>query len=175
MKNILPIALYDRMQAGDVINLIDVRTPSEYSEIHIVGARLYPITQFNPEAFLQELRETGHAGKTVFAVCRGGPRSQKVCEMLQSAGHTDVVNVEGGTDAWVRAGLPVVRGKAAISLERQTQLTIGIMILIGMFLGLSLSAWFYLIPFVIGVGLMHAGLSGYCMFTQWLSTMPWNR
>ena len=174
MKSISVIALYDRMQAGEVVNLIDVRSPSEYSEIRIVGARLHPVTRFNAEAFLQELKAMGHSGKTVFVVCRGGVRSQKVCEMLQSADYAEVVNVEGGTDAWVNAGLPVVRGKTAMSLERQTQIALGVILLVAMTLGFALSAWFELIPFFLGCGLIFAGFSGNCMLTRVLSKMAWN-
>ncbi len=43
----------------------------------------------------------------------------QVAEPLLAAGHSQVVNVEGGTLGWDEAGLPVVRGKETMSLERQ--------------------------------------------------------
>ena len=69
--------------------------------------------------------------------------------MFQSAGYVDVVNVEGGTRAWVEAGLPV-RGKKAISLERQVRIAAGSLVLIGVGLGFSHPVLFGLAGFVGG-------------------------
>ena len=58
----------------------------------------------------------------VYLICQGGGRGQKACEQLCAAGFTNVFNVEGGTAACVAAGLPVVRGKKSVSLERQVRM-----------------------------------------------------
>jgi hypothetical protein len=56
---------------------------------------------------------------------------------VTQGGLTNVVNIEGGTIACVEAGLPVVRGKAAISLERQVRIAAGSLVLLGAVLGLA--------------------------------------
>ena len=57
------------------------------------------------------------------------------CHQFLKAGFTNVLNVEGGTLACVEAGLPVVRGKKAISLERQVHIVAGSLVLLGIVLG----------------------------------------
>ena len=51
------------------------------------------------------------ANEPYYVICRSGSRGQQACEKFLKAGFSNVVNIEGGTEAWVAAGLPVVRGK----------------------------------------------------------------
>ena len=64
-------------------------------------------------------------------ICRSGSRGKQACEKLLSAGYANVVNVEGGTQAWDQAGLPVVRGQQAMSLERQVRIAAGTLVVLG--------------------------------------------
>jgi rhodanese-related sulfurtransferase len=50
-------------------------------------------------------------------ICRSGSRGRQACEKFLAAGFTNIISVKGGTLACVKNGLPVVRGKKAISLE----------------------------------------------------------
>ena len=54
-----------------------------------------------------------------------------VCEKFVREGYQNVINVEGGTDAWAQSQLPVARGKKAISLERQVRIAAGSLVLLG--------------------------------------------
>lgn len=83
--------------------VVDVRMPDEYEEAHVPGARLVPL----PE--LPERRDEVPADTTVYVICRSGARSMKACELLVADGR-DVVNVAGGTLAWIEAGHPVATG-----------------------------------------------------------------
>ncbi|MFA6015187.1 MAG: rhodanese-like domain-containing protein [Gallionellaceae bacterium] len=85
--------------------LLDVREPGEYAEIHAKNATLIPLGQL--QSRLNELAQ--YKNKPVAVICRSGRRSARGMEILQSAGFTQVSNVEGGTSAWANAGLPVVR------------------------------------------------------------------
>jgi hypothetical protein len=67
----------------------------------------------------------------IYVTCRSGSRGRQACEKFLAAGFANVVNVEGGTLAWAEAGLPVVRGKKAISLERQVRIAAGSLMLVG--------------------------------------------
>ena len=110
----------------------------------------------------------------VYLICRSGSRGKQACEKLLSAGYENVVNVEGGTLAWEKAGLPVRRGKKVISLERQVRIAAGSLVLLGSLLGL-LSPWFFALPAFVGAGLVFSGVTDTCGMGLLLAKMPWNR
>jgi len=85
--------------------LLDVREPSEYAAVHAVNAKLLPLGQV--ESRLQELE--AFKDQPVAVICRSGRRSAQAVAMLQEAGFTQVVNVQGGTSAWEQAGLEVIK------------------------------------------------------------------
>ncbi len=105
----------------------------------------------------------GAAGAPLYLICRSGTRSEKACAKLIAAGYTNVVSVAGGTLAWEQAGLPVKRGTfQVLPLDRQVQLTAGLMALGGFLVG-----WFrdpngFLLSGFVGGGLVFAGLTGFC-------------
>jgi len=81
--------------------LVDVREPWEYEQQRIPGAVLIPMAQV--PARLAEFP----ADRDVYVHCKMGARSARVVEYLRSKGLERTVNVAGGLDAWVEAGLPV--------------------------------------------------------------------
>jgi len=84
--------------------------------------------------------------------------------------------LEGGTTAWIQAGLPVVASvKTRWSLERQVRLGAGLLVLTGVILTLTLSPlWAFLTAFV-GLGVSFAGITDICAMGIILGKMPWNR
>jgi rhodanese-related sulfurtransferase len=84
--------------------------------------------------------------------------------------------LDGGLDAWTKAGLPIETNPAApMELNRQVQITAGLLILTGVVLGFLVSPlWIGLSGFV-GAGLTFAGLSGTCAMARLLMLAPWNR
>jgi hypothetical protein len=136
-------------------------------------ARNVPLDRIDG-ASLSELRKIA-AERPLYVICRSGNRAQKACEKIVGEGGLNCVNVEGGTQAWESAALPVVRGKKAISLERQVRIAAGSMALLG-----ALLAWFVHPAFVwlsafIGGGLVFAGVTDTCGMGMLLARMPWNR
>jgi rhodanese-related sulfurtransferase len=97
------------------------------------------------------------------------------CARLQAAGQANVVNVEGGTLAWAEAGLPVVRGPKAISLERQVRIAAGSLVLLGAVLGWFVHPAFVGLSAFIGAGLVFAGVTDTCGMALLLARMPWNQ
>jgi len=89
--------------------LLDVRTPGEFVQGHAPGATLIPLDQL--EQRLAELR--GVKDKPVALICRSGIRSAQAQSILEKAGFSKVVNIEGGMISWAKAGLPVETGAAA--------------------------------------------------------------
>ena len=149
--------------------LIDVRMPTEYREIHAEGAMLAPLDALDPKALAQALP------RPIYLICRSGQRATKAAEQFVSAGISDVVVVEGGTAAWEKAGLPVVRGKKAVSLERQVRIAAGTLVLTGVGLGWGVHPYFFGLSAFIGAGLVFAGVTDWCGMGMLISKMPWNR
>ncbi len=173
VSRISPKQLYDLHQSGQPVELIDVRTPAEYRSLHATIARVVPLDELNPKKFMDKRRGAKH--DPLYVICRSGTRSEKACERFLSAGYTDVVSVSGGTLAWENAGLPVVRGRKMLPLDRQVQITAGTMALFGFTLGeLVNTNWFLLAGFV-GCGLVFAGVTGFCPLGWVIAKMPWNQ
>ena len=82
--------------------------------------------------------------------------------------------MEGGTQAWDSAGLPVVRGKNTISLERQVRIAAGLLVLLGSLLSWLANPAFIALPSFVGAGLIYAGVSNTCGMGLLLARMPWN-
>lgn len=163
-----PAAVATLRAQGRKVELIDVRTPAEFGELHAEGARNVPLDGLDPAA----LRRDPDA--LLVVLCRSGSRGRKACEALGQAGWQGVVNVEGGTVAWEAAGLPVVRGKKAMSLERQVRIAAGGLVLLGVGLGF-VSPWFLGLAAFVGAGLVFAGVTDTCGMGMLLARMPWNR
>jgi len=171
-SSISPAALAELCRQARAIELIDVRTPVEYREVHVAMARNIPLAQLD-ESALRHNRQ-GVASEPLYVICRSGSRGQQACEKLLKAGISNVINVEGGTMAWVEAGLPVVRGKKSISLERQVRIAAGSLVLLGAVLGWLVNPAFIGLSAFVGAGLIFAGLTDTCGMGLILSRMPWN-
>jgi hypothetical protein len=77
--------------------------------------------------------------------------------------------------ACVQAGLPLVRGKKAISLERQVRITAGTLVLLGTVLGWLVHPAFIGLSAFVGGGLVFAGITDTCGMGMILAVMPWNQ
>jgi rhodanese-related sulfurtransferase len=170
---IKPQKLAELCKEGKKIDLIDVRTPIEYREVHMQIARNVPLDQLDPAALMQA--RNGLANDPLYLICRSGSRGNQACEKFLKAGFTNIINVEGGTMACVEAGLPVVRGKKAISLERQVRIAAGAFVLLGAVLGWFVHPAFIGLSAFIGAGLMFAGITDTCGMGMILARMPWNQ
>jgi len=159
-------------QSNKNVELIDVRTPIEFREVHVEFARNVPLDQLDPAAIMNA--RNGTTSEPLYIVCRSGSRGRQACEKFVNAGYDNVVNVDGGTLACIDAGLPVVRGKKAMSLERQVRIAAGSLVLIGVVSGLFYTPMLGLAGFV-GAGLVFAGISDTCGMGMILARMPWNQ
>jgi len=161
-------------QQGRSVDLIDVRTPAEFQAIHAEPARLVPLDQLDPKRLLAE--RNGRGEEPIYFICRSGARAARACEKMLAAGCGNVFNVQGGTQAWEQAGLPVVRGaRKVIPLERQVRIAAGLLVLIGVTLGWLIHPGFYALAAMVGAGLVFAGVTDCCGMAMLLAKMPWNR
>ena len=173
VATISPGSFADLRRRGEGVTLIDVRTPAEYDEVHVEGARNIPLDRLDPRAIATE-----HAGKTgpLYFVCKSGGRSQKACEQMIAAGIHDVVSVEGGTAACETAGIGVARsGRKVMSLERQVRICAGGLVVLGAVLGQFVNPAWHALSAFIGAGLVFAGVTDTCGMAMMLAKMPWNQ
>jgi rhodanese-related sulfurtransferase len=173
IPTITPRQLEELRAAGKSVELIDVRTPVEYREVHAELARNLPLDRLDPVALMQS--RGCPPEEPLYVICRSGSRGQKACEKILAAGYPNVVNVEGGTLAWVECGLPVVRGKKAMSLERQVRIAAGSLVLLGVLLGWLVHPAFSGLSAFVGAGLVFAGVTDTCGMGMLLARMPWNQ
>ena len=83
------------------VQFIDVRSESEYQSGHAEKAVNVPLDELEKE--IAKLDKE----KPIYVICQTGRRSQKGAEILEKAGFKEIYNVQGGTGAWIDAGLPV--------------------------------------------------------------------
>lgn len=170
IESISPSQLFELNKSGKVAELIDVRTPAEYQEVHVTFARNVPLDRLDPTSLTSAAKDA-----PLYVICRTGGRGKQACEKLSAAGFGQVINVEGGTQAWDAAGLPVVRGKKVMSLERQVRIAAGSLVLLGVILGFGVSQYFFGLSAFIGAGLVFAGITDTCGMGMMLARMPWNQ
>src|SRR5262249_62032196 len=94
VPTISPRQFADLCKSGQ-IELIDVRTPVEFRELHATHARNVPLDRLDPARVMQA--RNGSKDEPLYVICRSGSRGRQACEKFLAAGFTNVVNVEGGT------------------------------------------------------------------------------
>lgn len=148
--------------------LVDVRSASEFAAGHIPGAMNIPMEQI--EGRLDDLRPN----TPLVLICQAGKRARMTAGLLEPCQRQMSV-LEGGTSAWIQAGLPVVTSvNTRWSLERQVRLGAGLLVLAGVVLAFTANVnWLFLSAFV-GAGLTFAGLTDICLMGEFLAKMPWN-
>lgn len=148
--------------------LIDIREPGEHARARIAGARNLPLSAL-PASIAAD------APALVFH-CKSGARTTAHAARLAAAAGCPAYLLDGGIDAWQRAGLPVaVDRRQPIEIMRQVQIAAGTLILIGMVLGVAVAPAFLGLAAFVGAGLLMAGVTGWCGMARLLAMMPWNR
>ncbi len=98
---IQPAELYALMQKGDAPIIVDVRLPNEWMGLRIGTVVNLPLTQ------LHELASKLDPNQPAVAVCNSAYRSSMAVGILQRKGFKNVSSLAGGSEAWIKAGLPV--------------------------------------------------------------------
>ena len=158
------------LAAGGATSVIDVRTGVEYEGEHIPGSRLMPLDQLKGR--LDEVRATPAPR---LLLCRTGSRAEMARKMLLELNVGGLTVVEGGIEAYVRAGGETEIGRAVMSLERQVRTSAGALVVLGTLLGALVHPLFLLIPGFVGAGLVFAGVTDWCGMGLVLAKAPWNR
>ena len=179
MRNMIPMinpkALHQAMGQGDAISLLDVRSAAEYADGHATGAVNLPLDQINPGAVSERLGAESGNRRPLYLICTSGLRAEQAAHKLRSQGLKNVTLVDGGTEAWKSHQLPVKRSATLPSLERQTQIALGVIILAILAKGSLLHPLFFALAGLLGIGLIVAGVTARCGLNMILARMPWNR
>lgn len=172
----MPLATLSPTEARRLLDqgalLVDIREADEHARENIPGARLAPLSR------LDQTDLAFSEGQRVLFHCRSGARTQGNAARLsaKAGGACEAFILEGGLDAWKKAGLPVtVDRRQPLELQRQVQIGAGSMAFLGTMLGLFVSPWFFIIPAFVGAGLTVAGITGFCGLARILKRAPWNR
>ncbi len=96
MKTITAEELKARIDAGENLNIVDVREPHEHEEFNI-GGTLYPLGRILSMDVdeLENLKD-----QEVIFYCRSGNRSGQACMFAETMGFTNVINLTGGMLNW---------------------------------------------------------------------------
>lgn len=170
MSPISPQRAAELMRQGAV--LVDIRERDEHLREKISGARHHAVSVLDRD-------HPARAGDEVLIFhCKSGARTRQNAECIAS-GMPDSVEsyiLDGGIDAWRKAGLPVaIDRRQPIPTMRQVQIVAGSLVLLGVALGATVAAAFYAVSGFVGAGLVFAGVSGFCGMERILALMPWNR
>ncbi len=168
LRSITPQEAQRLIDAGAV--LVDIREPDEHARERIAQARSKPVSSL-PQAGC----DVGTASQVIFH-CRSGARTATNADRLSQSVPCEAFLLEGGLDAWKKAGLPVIADRSQpLELMRQVQLAAGSAVVLGVALGATVSPWFYALSAFVGAGLIFAGATGFCGLATLLRYMPWNR
>jgi len=104
-RNVTPEDAYSMVNKGEDLYLLDVRTPGEFQQARLEGARLIPIDQLVSR--ITELPK----GQPILVYCAVGSRSAQVVNYLARQGYPEVYNLYGGIYSWAEKGYPIVQGR----------------------------------------------------------------
>ncbi|MEK7949587.1 rhodanese-like domain-containing protein [Luteolibacter soli] len=174
MSQIAPTDLKRLLDQDSSLTVIDVRTPLEFGEVHVPEARNVPLDALAPKRRIENGELSSQ--EPIYILCHSGARAQKAADQFQAAGYENAVVVEGGTQAWVQANLPVTRGQTkVISLERQVRIAAGALVLTGVLLGWFVHRGFFGLSGFVGAGLIFAGITDWCGMGLLIAKAPWNQ
>lgn len=151
------------IQEHQIPDIVDVRTPDEFARESIPGSRNIPLSRLH-HAITQVPGDN-----SIILNCRTGRRAMEAYQILSQQGFNNLHILNGGLEAWKKAGRPIATQGHRFSIMQQVQMVAGSLILLG---SLYKALWF-LAP-VVGLGLLTAGLTNTCMMASLLSKMPWN-
>ena len=161
---------------GKNISLLDVRTVPEYRAGHVAGAIHVPVDEFSADTIKADEQLAGiDHDEPLYLTCQTGPRAQEVAEQMFDAGFRNLILVEGGMQAWENARLPMQRIGKAISLERQVQIALGMLLALKVFFGFTIHEVFFAAIAFVAVGLVVAGTTNWCGLKRLIARLPWNQ
>ena len=144
---VTPLKAQGLLGAG--ARLVDIRSPHEFTAGHAAGAENRPLGS----------GDEFHQSETIIFLCRTGKRAEMNEVELSALCSTTAYRIEGGLEAWRDAGLPISsEAESIVRLEGQAMVIAGSLILVALLLGWTRSAWFLMLPALLALDMIRAGL-----------------
>jgi rhodanese-related sulfurtransferase len=168
---------FGAQHAKQSLHIIDVRTPAEFSTLHVQGAINAPLNEWQTNDLIEELKQRGFQhGDTLYLLCQAGTRAKLAAEKIANDSDLNVIVVEGGTNACINNNIRTnTLGGSTLSLERQVRIAAGSLVLIGTIIGLVINPLGFGLAGFVGAGLIFAGITDTCAMGMLLARMPWNQ
>jgi rhodanese-related sulfurtransferase len=168
IQNITAKELVARLEAGEKMRLVDVRTQMEFNRGHIPEAVNLPLGTFNssiPEISAEE---------TVVMMCQHGMRSKAACKQVEGT-YSNLFNLVGGYPAWKATQKPApTQQTLSRRIDRQAHFFAGTLITLAFLLShFAAPNWMFLAALP-AFGLLLDALTGFCPVTVILKNAPWN-
>lgn len=158
------------LQQNPQVKILDVRTAFEFGQKYIDPSLNIPIDMLSAK-----ISELSKSAQSYILVCQSGNRAAMAADMLMQSGINDVKVMQGGIANWQKQKLPIVKGQAGMSLERQVRVIAGSLILSGIILSWLVHWSFIFIPTFVSCGLIFAGLTDSCLMGVLLMKLPYNK
>jgi rhodanese-related sulfurtransferase len=139
------------------------------------GSVSIPLDELDPGELKASFGAAAGASNPLYLICASGKRAEQGAKKLRGGGVENLVVVAGGTSAWAEQGLPLQRTSRLLSLEHQTQIALGVLLLLMLIKGALIHPLFFGLVGLLAIGLLGAGVAGRCGLTAVLARMPWNR
>ena len=167
---ITPSIASELVEKDPQIKLLDVRSVSEFNQVHIKDAINIPI-----DALSAKINELSQSKQSYILLCRTGNRSAMAADMLMQSGIYGVKVMQGGITRWQKERLPVIKGEVTISLERQVRIIAGSLVLFGIVMFWFVSWLFIFLSIFVSCGLVFAGITDNCLMGTLLMKLPYNK
>jgi rhodanese-related sulfurtransferase len=114
MKTIHPLDLAAKIEANETIEILDLRTRSQFQKRHIRGAHVLPFDEFNVASLL-ECRELP-VTEPLYLISQKSGYARLVSDAMEDCGLRNLFIVDGGMENWEQNGLPVTRHDFGVCL-----------------------------------------------------------
>jgi rhodanese-related sulfurtransferase len=103
---IYPADVAQKIEDGEDIVLLDVRTAEEYAEVHLEGALLLPVQELSAQTLTDIGLGENMKDKEIIIYCRSGARSKTAYDIMTSLGYTNIKSSAGGMVHWEEDNYP---------------------------------------------------------------------
>jgi rhodanese-related sulfurtransferase len=160
----------DQKNFFDEYVIVDVRSAAEAKREHIVGSINIPLDEISEEK-LQPYQD-----KKIIFHCQLGSRTKQAADKLASLPGREKYCLNEGISQWKRCNLETKLDKSApIEIIRQVQIIAGSLVTLGVILSYLVSPNFVLLSLFVGLGLIFAGVTGFCGMARLLALLPYNK
>lgn len=175
-----PEFVYEKMQIGLPVHLIDVRSVNEFNKEHVKGAKLFSMDQLSASKLQSELGQGAGTDEPLYLMCTAGFRAEQAAKQLLTEGMDHLFVVNGGINAWNELDLPTKNSREKtwsvnLSPQAQAQMFMGMMILLFATKGVLLHPVFTVIVGFVGLFMLISSIDQRFCLAKVFSDMPWNK